>query len=242
MPDKASMNEGRESLHTWSLGMAVISVVVMAMWMVAPALLSPMAMSVAYGVWALVGFGYLFVHIDGYRRWADRVTAVRVLLCVLLFAGHALDPHAAWWKVGVAILIIVLDGVDGALARRHGPTERGAVFDMESDSFFVITMCGVAHLYLGIGPWIYIAGLLRPLYVLMWAVLLLFVKPPSPNRKGGSQRGRIVFLVLIISQITTLAPIFPLAFKQVIAALAVALLSYSFSIDIVATLRAVERR
>lgn len=236
------MNEGRESLHTWSLVMAVISVVVMLVWMLAPALVSPMGMSVAHGVWALAGFGYLFVHIEAYRRWADRVTAVRVLLCVLLFAGHALDPRAAWWKVGVAILIIVLDGVDGALARRHGPTERGAVFDMESDSFYVITMCGVAHLYLGLGAWIYLAGLLRPLYVCMWAVLLLFVKPPSPNRKGGSQRGRIVFLVLIISLITNLAPIIPFGVKQGVSALAVALLCYSFSIDIVATLRGAERR
>jgi phosphatidylglycerophosphate synthase len=236
------MNEGRESLHRWSLVMAVISVVVMAVWMVAPALLSPMGWSVALGVWALAGFGYLFVHIEGHRRWADRVTAVRVLLCVLLFAGHALDPRAAWWKVCVAILIIVLDGVDGALARRHGPTERGAVFDMESDSFYVITMCGVAQLYLGLGAWIYVAGLLRPLYVCMWAVLLLFVKPPSPNRKGGSQRGRIVFLVLIISLITNLAPIIPFGVKQVVSAVAVALLCYSFSIDIVATLRAAERR
>jgi phosphatidylglycerophosphate synthase len=236
------MNEGRQSLHTWSLLMAVTSLVVMAMWMVAPALLSPVGMTVAYGGWAVLGFGYLFVHIDGHRRWADRVTAVRVLLCVLLFAGHALDARPAWWKVGVAILIIVLDGVDGALARRHGPTEHGAVFDMESDSLYVITLCGVAHLHLGFGAWIFVAGLLRPLYVCMWAVLLLFMKPPSPNRKGGSQRGRIVFLVLIISLITNLAPIIPFNVKQVVSALAVGLLCYSFSIDIVATLRAAERR
>lgn len=236
------MNEGRESLHTWSLVMAVISVVVMVVWMVAPGLLSPRDMSVAYGVWALAGFGYLFVRIEAYQRWADRVTALRVLLCVLLFASHALDPRPAWWKVGVAILVIVLDGVDGALARRYGPTERGAVFDMESDSFYVITMCGVAHLYLGLGAWIYVAGLLRPLYVCMWAVLLLFVKPPSPNRKGGSQRGRIVFLVLIIGLITNLAPVIPFVVKQAVSALVVALLTYSFSIDIVATLRAAERR
>ena len=76
----------------------------------------------------------------------------------------------------------------------------------------------------------------------MWAVLLLFVKPPSPNRKGSSQRGRIVFLALIITLITNLAPIIPFGVKQVVSALAVGLLCYSFSIDIVATLRAAERR
>lgn len=235
------MNEGRQSLHTWSLLMAVTSQVVMGVWMVAPGLLSPVGMTEAYGVWAVLGIGYLFVHIDGHRRWADRVTAVRVSLCVLLFAGHALDPRPGWWKVGVAILIIVLDGVDGALARRHGPTERGAVFDMESDALYVITLCGVAHLSLGCGRWIFIAGLLRPLYVCLWAVLLLFVEPPSPNRKGGSQRGRLTFLVLIISLITNLAPIIPFAVKQVFSAMTVALLCISFAIDTVATLRGSKR-
>lgn len=235
------MNEGRQSLHTWSLLMAATSLVVMMVWMVAPGLLSPVGMTAAYSAWAVLGFGYLFVHIDGHRRWADRVTAVRVLLCVLLFAGHALDPQAGWWKVGVAILIIVLDGVDGALARRYGPTERGAVFDMESDALYVTTLCGVAHLYLGFGAWIFIAGLLRPLYVCFWAVLLLFMEPPSPNRKGGSQRGRLTFLVLIISLITNLAPIIPFAVKQAFSALTVALLCYSFAVDTVATLRGARR-
>jgi phosphatidylglycerophosphate synthase len=230
---------GRESLHAWSLGMALASLAAMAIWIFVPDLLSPRAMTAAYTAWTLGAFGYLFVRIAGHRRRADIVTGVRVLLCVVLFAAHALEARAAWWKVAVAISIIVLDAVDGALARRQGATERGAVFDMESDAFYLVTMCGIATLYLGVHPIVFIVGALRPLYVCIWAVLQLFIAPRSPNRKG-SQRGRIIHLLLVIALIADLSPPFPLDVKTAIAAVAAALICYSYAVDIWATRAAAE--
>jgi phosphatidylglycerophosphate synthase len=225
---------GRESLHTWSLVMAIASLAAIAIWIAAPDLLSPRAATAAYSAWTLVAFGYLFVRIEGHRRRADIVTGVRVLLCVVLFASHALEPRPAWWKVAVAIAVIVLDAVDGAVARRDGTTERGAVFDMESDAFYLVTMCGIAHVYLGVHPLVFVVGALRPIYVCIWAVLRLFVAPRSPNRKG-SQRGRVIHLLLVIALIADLSPLFSLDVKNAIAAVAAALIGYSYAVDIWAT-------
>ncbi|ACY13181.1 CDP-alcohol phosphatidyltransferase family protein [Haliangium ochraceum] len=221
------MGREGEALHSWSLAMAVVGLLALALWLWAPALLSPVAMSAAVALWALLGFGVLFVRIGGYRRWADRVTAVRVLLCIALFASCALDPQPGWSKVGISTLILVLDGVDGALARHFGPTERGAVFDMESDAFYTLISAAVAYLYLEVTVWVLLIGALRPLYVCGWAVLERFFPQRSPNAKG-SPWARIIFLIVAITLIANLASIVPLPVKQVLSIASAVLLSLSF--------------
>ena len=228
--------EGRESLHTWSLAMAVTSLVAMAVWIAAPNALSPRGMAIAHATWTLAAFGYVFVRIGGHRRRADRVTGVRSLLCPVLFAAHALQPRAAWWKVGLALAVIVLDRVDGELARRDGPTERGAVFDMESDAFYLVTMCGIAHVYLGVTALVFIVGGMRPLYVCAWAVLRRFIEPSSPNR-AGSLRARVIHVALVVALLIDLAPLVPLGVKNAATAVAIVLICYSYAIDVVGTLR-----
>jgi phosphatidylglycerophosphate synthase len=216
--------------------MAIASLSAMAAWIAAPGALSPVAMAVAHAAWTLVAFGSLFARIGGHRRRADRVTGARSLLCPVLFAAHALDPRAAWWKVGVAIAIIALDRVDGELARRDGVTERGAVFDMESDAFYLVTMCGIAHLYLGVTAWVFVIGGMRPLYVCAWAVLRRFIEPSSPNR-AGSLRARLIHVALVVALIVDLAPLVPLGAKNAATAAAILLICYSYAIDVAGTLR-----
>lgn len=224
----------RESLHAWSLAMAVSSLAAMAVWFAAPDALASWAMVTGHGAWAVLMFGFLFARIGGHRRPADCVTAVRALLCVALFSSFALDPRAAWWKVGLALAIILLDRVDGMLARRHGPTARGAVFDMESDAFFLVTLCGIAHLYLGVGAWVFVIGALRPIYVCVWAALARVAEPGSPNRKG-SLRGRLIHVALVIALIWDLTPGIPLAARNAVTVVAVGLICYSYAVDLVAS-------
>lgn len=225
------MSKGRESLHAWSLAMAISSLVAMAVWLAAPAALTPAAMAAIHATWTFGAFGYLFAHIRGHRRRADGVTLVRALLCAALFTAHAFDPRPSWGKVSLAILIIVLDGVDGALARRDGPTERGAVFDMESDAFYVTTMCGVAHLYLGVTPFVFVIAAMRPLYVCVLAGLRLFGRSPSPNH-AGTLRGRLVHVGLVVALIADLTPFIPVGGKDAITLIAVALVLYSYAADV----------
>lgn len=233
---KVRRDDGRESLHAWSVGMAAVSLAAMALWIAAPGALSPAAMAIAHAAWTVVAFGVLFARIGGHRRRADRVTAVRSLLCPVLFAAHALEPRPAWWKVALALSIVVLDGVDGALARRDGPTGHGAVFDMESDAFYVTTMCGVAHLYLGVTALVFLLGAMRPLYVVAWALVRLAREPASPNRRG-SLRARLIHVALVIALLVDLAPGVPLAVKHGATGVAIALILYSYAVDVAGTFR-----
>jgi phosphatidylglycerophosphate synthase len=223
--------EGRESLHGWSLAMAVVSLAAMALWIAAPRALPPGAMALAHAVWTVLAFGVLFARIGGHRRRADRITAVRALLCPVLFAAHALAPSPAWWKVGLALGLIALDGVDGALARRDGPTERGAVFDMESDAFLVITLCAVAHLYLGVTALVFVLGAMRPLYVVAWAALQRIAPARTPNHEG-SLRGRLIHNAVVLALLVDLAPGAGPAAKNGVTMVATALILYSYAADV----------
>jgi len=216
--------------------MAVSSLAAMGVWIAAPAALSPRAMAAAHAIWTLIAFGWLFLTIGGHRRWADRVTGFRVLLCPVLFAAHALDPRAAWWKVGLALVIIALDRVDGEVARREGTSERGAVFDMESDAFYLVTMSAVAHLYLGVTALVFIVGGMRPLYVCAWAVLRRFIEPSSPNR-AGSLRARLIHVALVVALMIDLAPLVPLAARNAATGVAILLILYSYAVDFAGILR-----
>lgn len=226
------MSAGRESLHGWSMAMAVTSLAAMAVWLVAPRALTPAQMAAAHTTWTVLAFGYLFLLIRGHRRRADTVTMVRAILCAALFATHALDPRPTWGRVALAVLIIVLDGVDGYIARRDGPTERGAVFDMESDAFFITTMCGVAHVFLGVSAMVLVVAAMRPIYVITLAILRLFARSPSPNH-AGTLRGRLVHVALVVALIADLSPLLSTAAKDVVSVAAAALILYSYAADVV---------
>ncbi len=226
----------REALHPWSLVMAVSSLVFIAACIVAPRALSPRGWSALHAAWTLCAFGYLFVRIRGYRRRADLVTAARVLLCPVLFAAHALDPHAAWWKVAIGISILLLDGVDGRVARRDGATGTGAVFDMESDAFYVVTMCAIAHVHLGVTPFVFIIGAMRPIYVCVWATIGLLFATVSPNRPG-TLRGRLIHVGLVVALLVDLGPGIPLGVRNAVAVVAIGLILYSYAVDVIGTFR-----
>ncbi len=83
------------------------------------------------------------------RVTADAVTGVGLLVAVL-----AVPAAARGWAVaaGVAILLSgLLDGLDGAVARRAGPTRHGAVLDRVADRLGEVA-AGVALVLLG-APW-----------------------------------------------------------------------------------------
>ena len=64
-----------------------------------------------------------------FRRAADLLTALRVLCGAIL----VLRPSLL-----VLIAGVVTDWIDGPLARRAGPTARGARFDLEADSILTL--------------------------------------------------------------------------------------------------------
>lgn len=226
----------REALHPWSLVMAVSSLAFIAACIIAPHALSARGWSALHAAWTLGAFGYLFVKIRGHRRRADLVTAVRVVLCPILFTAHALDPHPAWWKVSIGILILLLDGLDGRVARRDGATGTGAVFDMESDAFYVVTLCAIAHVHLEVTALVFIIGAMRPLYVCVWATIGLLFATVSPNRPG-SLRGRVIHVLLVVGLLIDLTPGLSLGIRDAAAWVAIGLILYSYAVDVVGTFR-----
>jgi phosphatidylglycerophosphate synthase len=99
---------------------------------------------------------------------ADLVTLVRLLLTCAVGA-LVLDPvpggaRSAVVASALALVAIVLDGVDGRVARSTGTeSELGARFDMETDAFLILLLSiGVAPI---VGGWVLLVGLARYLFV-----------------------------------------------------------------------------
>lgn len=237
---KVSTEAEHDPWQPWSLAMAAVSLVVMGLWLLGPA---PAPGEVAgawlpalHGLWALIGFGYLLARTSAVRGRADWITTVRVALAVVLFGLYVQDPQPTWAKLGLATLALVLDGVDGRIARRFGPTRHGAVFDMEADAFYVLTLCGIAHLHVGLGAWVLILAALRPLYVFALVILQRFLPAQTPNHEG-SLRGKLIHVLNIGALLLVQAPLVPVAAKSAAAAAATVLLGYSFAADFIRSVR-----
>lgn len=164
---------------------------------------------------------------------ANRVTLARGLL-VLPVAGLALQqgvgaPGLREVAVFLAGMALLLDGVDGWIARRTGTgTAFGARFDMETDAFLILALSVLAWRGGPVGPWILGVGALRYLFVLagrIWPRLRREL-PPSYRRK-------VVCVVQGVALLIVLAPLFPAALARAVGALALASLVASFAVDTV---------
>jgi phosphatidylglycerophosphate synthase len=150
-------------------------------------------------IWLLSAIGALsFLHLS-YRcrnRWtpggrfgpANAVTLAR--LCGV-FALPFLPPVQVAWA---GAILLALDGVDGWIARRNGLSgEFGALFDMESDAFFMLLLCLMLYgLPDGFGAWILLPGLLRYLFVLF----VRFARPPVRKEPRTAAAGWIFVLMM----------------------------------------------
>lgn len=99
--------------------------------------------------------------------WANGATATRstlVGLVTALVAASFVSPVSVPLLVVLASVALLLDGVDGWLARRtHGESELGARFDMEVDAFLLLVL-GV-YVAPVLGWWVLTIGLLRYAFV-----------------------------------------------------------------------------
>ncbi len=135
---------------------------------------------------------------------ANAVTLARGVLALDLLALIGSSPSAVlgWSIVTLALLALVLDGVDGKVARRRGEASAfGARFDMETDALLILVLAALAWSLGKAGAWILLAGALRYLFVAAGLVLpwLAAALPPSRRRQA-------VCVVQIASLILCLAP------------------------------------
>lgn len=163
---------------------------------------------------------------------ANRVTLARAALALSIapLALHLDRPDAAacWWIIAVATAALILDGVDGWVARRTGgATAFGARFDMELDAFLMLTLSAVVWSSGRVGPWVLAIGAIRYLFVAAGRL-----RPALRAALPASLRRKAICVVQGIALLVCLGPIVPRSGATAAAAIALALLVYSFAVDV----------
>jgi phosphatidylglycerophosphate synthase len=156
----------------------------------------------------------------------NRVTFLRLVLTTALLAP-LFAVAAPWAVLGLALFALVLDGVDGWLARREGLVSAfGARFDMEVDAalglilalnVWVFGTVGLAVLVLGLPRYVFVASA----FIWSWMERPL---PPSRARK-------LACAIQIGALIVLLIPGLPSVLADVVLLGAAIVLLWSFGRD-----------
>ena len=150
---------------------------------------------------------------------ANLVTTLRLSMTLALLVGHTRLPDGV--VAAAALSILILDGVDGYLARRLGvASDFGARYDVEADALFVIALSVILLARGAAGPWVLIAGLWRYFYILGRIVV------PSPAEAPRTLFGRVTYVLMLVSFI--LALLLPPAWSAGLAAVGTLGVSVSF--------------
>lgn len=158
---------------------------------------------------------------------ADLVTSARA---VLVGGVTALAVDRLWGGdvptaplVVLAAVALILDAVDGPVARRTGTASAlGARFDMEVDSVLVLVLSVyVAGL---LGPWVVVIGAMRYVFVAAsWAAPWL--RAPLPTSYSAKAVAALQGIVLVVAA----ADVLPRSLAAALAGVALALLVWSFT-------------
>ena len=160
---------------------------------------------------------------------ANAVTAARGAMVALL-AG-LLGTRAAG-AAGAATVVaagaLILDGVDGALARRTRMASRfGARFDMETDALFTAVLSVLAWQLGRVGAWVLLSGALRYAFVAAGR-LEPRLRRPLPE----SRLRKTVAVAQMVALVVVIAPVGTPMLRTAVAGAALAALVGSFARDI----------
>jgi phosphatidylglycerophosphate synthase len=162
--------------------------------------------------------------------WANRVTLLRALLTCWLAALLPYPDLLAtliWPYVIISSINLILDGVDGGIARITRSTSGfGARFDMELDAFFLLVLCSALLSLDKTGAWVLALGLMRYTFLLA-GVIWPWLKRPLRD----SFRRKTVCVWQAATLLIALVPFIGSAFASMTLALALCLLIYSFGAD-----------
>jgi phosphatidylglycerophosphate synthase len=187
---------------------------------------------IAYGVglWALLTAAVRRAEVSTLGP-ADLVTLARAALVggvtALVADGLWSGDTAVVPLVVTATVALVLDAVDGQVARRSGTASAlGARFDMEVDSFLVLVLS--VHVAALLGPWVLAIGVMRYAFVAAsW--IAPWMRSPLPTRYSAKAVAALQGIVLVVA--ASEVPPQPLTVALVCAALA--MLVWSFGRDVV---------
>jgi phosphatidylglycerophosphate synthase len=168
--------------------------------------------------------------------WPNVVTLARTALATLV-AGYAAEvsmwslppsSHLAWTFTLIAATAVLLDGLDGYLARRFGPrSDFGARFDMESDALLLMILSVLVIVLDKVGYWALLIGGIRYAFVAA-ARLWSWIDRELPD----SMRRKTVCVIQGASLIALISPVVHGQLASMIAAGALATLVWSFAVDL----------
>ena len=163
---------------------------------------------------------------------ANRVTLGRAALAIPVVAlcvpPIPLGVLGSWWVIFLGTTVMILDGVDGAVARRtRSQSAFGARFDMEFDAALIMALAVLVWATGRAGAWCLLIGLMR--YVFLAAGWIL---PQLRAELPESYRRKVVCVVQGAVLLIALGPIIPDLMAVVVVATGLALLLYSFSVDV----------
>ncbi|MFJ9852246.1 CDP-alcohol phosphatidyltransferase family protein [Streptomyces sp. NPDC101150] len=160
---------------------------------------------------------------------ANRVTLARAILVGGVTAlvadsfGHR-PPVAV--LVALATVALILDAVDGQVARRTGTaTELGARFDMEVDAFLILVLS--IYVAMPLGTWVLLIGLMRYAFVAAsW--VLPWLRGDLPHSMARKTVAALQGIVLVVAG----AGVAPTGWAILAVGAALALLVWSFGRDV----------
>ena len=161
---------------------------------------------------------------------ANYVTAARAALVALVASvvGVPATPEVLWLLVALTVVVSALDGLDGWMARRTGMASGfGARFDMETDALLIFVLSLLLWQHGKAGAWVLLCGLMRYGFVAAGWLLPWLAQPLR-----STWRGKAVAVGQVLGLGVALAPVVPAPLSTVVAACALATLTWSFAIDV----------
>lgn len=183
----------------------------------------------AFATWAVLSRA---LHRSRLRSFgpANRVTLGRATLVggvTALVADSFQDSPPVSLFIGLTAVALILDGVDGKVARRTGTsTPLGARFDMEVDAFLILVLS--VYVAMQLGPWVLLIGGMRYAFVAaarVWPWLNAPLPPSTARKTVAALQGVLLLLAG--------AELLPRPVNAAIASLALGLLVWSFGRDVV---------
>jgi len=161
---------------------------------------------------------------------ANTVTMLRVALVagVAGLIGEAPSDRIAWFAAGTVTIVALLDGLDGWLARRSAQqSDFGARFDMETDAALILILSVLVWHHDKAGAWVIACGLMRYAFVVAGWIL-----PWMAGPLRSTLRGKSVAVAQLVGLGVALLPIVEVPLSDMVAAITLALLVWSFAVDI----------
>ncbi|GHF44388.1 CDP-alcohol phosphatidyltransferase family protein [Streptomyces griseosporeus] len=160
---------------------------------------------------------------------ANRVTLGRATLVggvTALVADSFESAPPVTLLVGLTAVALLLDGVDGKVARRTGTSSAlGARFDMEVDAFLILVLS--VYVSMDLGPWVLLIGGMRYGFVAAarcWPWLNAPLPPSTARKTVAALQGVLLLLAG--------ADLLPRAVNAGVVLLALGLLVWSFGRDV----------